>query len=197
MRYLTPVLRVALTAGLAASALVACTDTPERTTAPLPGGPSFASGSNAGANLDQWANGKTPPTGESWQNGNLNGNNSAYAEGRAVPFRLAIEAGVPVLPIAVAGTRHAMAKGSFRFRRAHARCVVLEPIDTAGMTLTDVADLRERTKSAIEAAKLLPQDVRKTSRALQVRIPDSGCARCCRAFANTTRSGHSVRRASA
>jgi uncharacterized repeat protein (TIGR01451 family) len=91
MRYLTPVLRVALTAGLAASALVACTDTPERTTAPLPGGPSFASGSNAGANLDQWANGKTPPTGESWQNGNLNGNNSAYAEGRAVPFRLAIE----------------------------------------------------------------------------------------------------------
>jgi uncharacterized repeat protein (TIGR01451 family) len=55
----------------------------------------FAPGSNAGANLDQWANGQTPPTGESWQNGNLNGNNSAYAEGKAVPFRLAIEGLTP------------------------------------------------------------------------------------------------------
>src|SRR3954471_19459515 len=68
-------------------------------------------------------------------------------------FRLAIEAGVPILPIAVAGTRHAMAKGSFQFRRAHARCVVLEPIETAGMALADVAALRERTKSAIDAAR--------------------------------------------
>src|ERR687889_1146770 len=40
-------------------------------------------------------------------------------------FRLAIDAGVPILPIAVAGTRYAMAKGSFRFKRAHARCRVL------------------------------------------------------------------------
>ena len=51
----------------------------------------FAPGSNAGVNLDQWANGSPAPTGESWQNGNLNGNNSTYAERRAVPFRLAIE----------------------------------------------------------------------------------------------------------
>jgi len=92
MRSSTPVLRTALTAGLAAFALLACTDTPEeRTTAPPVGGPLFAKGSNAGANLDQWANGHPPPTAESWQNGNLNGNNSAYAEGKAVPFRLAIE----------------------------------------------------------------------------------------------------------
>jgi hypothetical protein len=33
-------------------------------------------------------------------------------------FRLAIEQGVPILPIAVAGTRHAMAKHSFQFRPA-------------------------------------------------------------------------------
>ena len=44
-----------------------------------------------GVNLDQWANGSPPPTGEEWQNGNLNGNNSEYAEGLVVPFRLAIE----------------------------------------------------------------------------------------------------------
>src|SRR5512143_3256516 len=38
--------------------------------------------------LDQCANQTTPC---SWQNGDLNGNNSAYAEGDVVPFRLAIE----------------------------------------------------------------------------------------------------------
>ncbi|MCH8901404.1 MAG: hypothetical protein IIC88_03815, partial [Chloroflexi bacterium] len=38
--------------------------------------------------LDQCANLTTPC---SWQNGNLNGNNSAYSEGDVVPFRLAIE----------------------------------------------------------------------------------------------------------
>ncbi len=38
--------------------------------------------------LDQCANQTTPC---SWQNGDLNGNNSSYAEGLVVPFRLAIE----------------------------------------------------------------------------------------------------------
>jgi hypothetical protein len=37
-------------------------------------------------NLDQWASKDF-----AWQNGNLNGNNSAYPEGGVVPFRLAIE----------------------------------------------------------------------------------------------------------
>src|SRR5512138_192638 len=39
-------------------------------------------------NLDQCANDTTPCA---WQNGDLNGNNSAYAEGDVVPFRLAVE----------------------------------------------------------------------------------------------------------
>jgi len=37
-------------------------------------------------NLDQYAN-----TDDQWQNGDLNGNNSAYGEGMVVPFRLALE----------------------------------------------------------------------------------------------------------
>jgi len=68
-------------------------------------------------------------------------------------FRLAIEAGAPILPIAVAGTRYAMAKGSFRFKRAHARCRVLEPIETAGMTLDDVSALKTRTRAVIDDAR--------------------------------------------
>ncbi|HEY8173458.1 MAG TPA: hypothetical protein VIH21_10275, partial [Dehalococcoidia bacterium] len=42
----------------------------------------------AGVNLDQCANLTTPCE---WQNGNLNGSNSAFAENDVVPFRLAIE----------------------------------------------------------------------------------------------------------
>ena len=64
-------------------------------------------------------------------------------------FRLAVEAGVPILPIAVAGTRHAMAKGSFRFRRAEAICHVLEPIPTEGLSMADVPALRDRVRAML------------------------------------------------
>jgi 1-acyl-sn-glycerol-3-phosphate acyltransferase len=69
-------------------------------------------------------------------------------------FRLAIETGTPILPIAVAGTRYAMAKGSFEFRPARARCRVLEPIPTAGLTEADVPALRDQVRSVIEAARV-------------------------------------------
>jgi 1-acyl-sn-glycerol-3-phosphate acyltransferase len=68
-------------------------------------------------------------------------------------FRLALEAKVPIVPIVVAGTRSCMAKGTFRFQRAHARVRVLPPIETAGLTLADVAALRERTRSIIAEAR--------------------------------------------
>jgi 1-acyl-sn-glycerol-3-phosphate acyltransferase len=68
-------------------------------------------------------------------------------------FKLAIEAGVPILPIAVAGTRHCMAKGSFAFRRARAKARVLPPIPTTGLTHADVAALRDRTRDLIDAAR--------------------------------------------
>ncbi len=68
-------------------------------------------------------------------------------------FRLAIENKVPILPLAVAGTRHAMAKGSFQFRRANAACRVLDPIETAELTLADVSALRDRTRTIIDEAR--------------------------------------------
>ncbi len=46
----------------------------------------LAKGDSLGVNLDQWANADNE-----WQNGDLNGSNSAYAEGDVVPFRLAID----------------------------------------------------------------------------------------------------------
>jgi len=68
-------------------------------------------------------------------------------------FRLAIEAQAPVLPIAVAGTRNAMAKGTFKFLRARAMAQVLEPIDTAGMSLGDIPALKAMTRERIEAGR--------------------------------------------
>ena len=64
-------------------------------------------------------------------------------------FRLAVELGCPILPIAVAGTRHAMAKGSLLFQHAVAEARVLEPIPTEGLTLADVPALRDRVRTLI------------------------------------------------
>ena len=65
-------------------------------------------------------------------------------------FQIAIRNGVPILPIALAGTRHAMAKGTFQFRRANAVCKVLEPISTDGLTAKDVPALRDHVQALIE-----------------------------------------------
>ena len=80
-------------------------------------------------------------------------------------FRIAIETGTPILPMAVAGTRYAMAKGSFEFRPAHARCRVLDPVPTTGLTATDIPALRDRVRSLI-------QDARDTLRA-ELEVADS------------------------
>ena len=68
-------------------------------------------------------------------------------------FKLAIEAGAPILPIAVAGTKDCMAKHSFAFRKARAKARVLAPIPTQGMTSADLPALRERTREAIDTAR--------------------------------------------
>ena len=68
-------------------------------------------------------------------------------------FRLAIENSVPILPIVVAGTRRAMAKHTFQFQKTRAICRVLEPIETAELTLADLQVLKQRTRDAIAAAK--------------------------------------------
>jgi 1-acyl-sn-glycerol-3-phosphate acyltransferase len=72
---------------------------------------------------------------------------------RSGAFRLAVETGTPILPMVVAGTRHAMAKDSMRFNRARAIVQVLEPIETEGLGPEDVAALRDRVRDQIAAAR--------------------------------------------
>jgi 1-acyl-sn-glycerol-3-phosphate acyltransferase len=69
------------------------------------------------------------------------------------PFRLAIEAGVPVLPLAVRGTGTAMPKQGWRFGRSRAEVRVLEPVETTGLTMKDVPALKEQVRAVIAAAR--------------------------------------------
>lgn len=67
-------------------------------------------------------------------------------------FHLAIEAGVPILPLAIEGTRACRPKGSRWFGVASARVRVLPAISTSGCTAADLPRLREDTRAAIRDA---------------------------------------------
>jgi 1-acyl-sn-glycerol-3-phosphate acyltransferase len=64
-------------------------------------------------------------------------------------FRLAVEAGVPILPVAIGGTQRCMPRGSPWFGRAHAIARVLAPIDTQGLAADDVPRLRDMAQARI------------------------------------------------
>lgn len=68
-------------------------------------------------------------------------------------FRVAIDRQLPILPIAVAGTREAMAKHSLRFNHARAIVRVLEPVETTGLTISDLPEVRDRVRDSIAAAR--------------------------------------------
>jgi 1-acyl-sn-glycerol-3-phosphate acyltransferase len=64
-------------------------------------------------------------------------------------FRLAIDAGVPILPLVVHGTSSALAKHDWRFGRSTAVVHVLEPIETTGLTPADLQPLKARVRDLI------------------------------------------------
>jgi len=68
-------------------------------------------------------------------------------------FRLAIEAGVPILPLAVSGTATALRKHDWRFGRSDAEVRVLEPFETAGLSLSDIPELKARVRQTIVEAR--------------------------------------------
>jgi 1-acyl-sn-glycerol-3-phosphate acyltransferase len=64
-------------------------------------------------------------------------------------FRLAIQTGVPVLPLAVDGTKDALPTLGWQFDAADVRLHVFEPIETAGLGEADVPALREQVRATI------------------------------------------------
>jgi 1-acyl-sn-glycerol-3-phosphate acyltransferase len=67
-------------------------------------------------------------------------------------FRLAIDSGLPILPLAVLGTRDALVKHDWRFGFSRAEVRILDPIPTDGFGKADVAELRDRTRDRVAAA---------------------------------------------
>ena len=64
-------------------------------------------------------------------------------------FRLAIENRVPILPLAVHGTKTALRKHDWRFGQADAEVRILEPISTDGLTLDDLETLKASVRQRI------------------------------------------------
>jgi 1-acyl-sn-glycerol-3-phosphate acyltransferase len=73
-------------------------------------------------------------------------------------FRLAIETGADLLPLAVSGTRRALPKHSWRFATSRGLVAVGTPISTQGMTLADVERLKGLARDQILAlrASMMP-----------------------------------------
>lgn len=68
-------------------------------------------------------------------------------------FRLAIEEGVDILPVALAGTRNALPKGTWLLSPARGHVLVGPPISTAGLTLDDASALAERVQVVISTMR--------------------------------------------
>ena len=75
-------------------------------------------------------------------------------------FYLALEAGMPVVPLSVIGSRHVMLKGRLATYPGHVRLVVHEPIDTSGLAGTDPKAFGERVRQILapDAESDVPQD---------------------------------------
>jgi len=77
-------------------------------------------------------------------------------DGRLLPFKkgafvLAIETGVPIVPVGISGTRDVMAKGSFRIRSADITIRVGEPILVEGLGHEKRDVLLRRSRDSVAA----------------------------------------------
>ena len=65
-------------------------------------------------------------------------------------FRLAIETGADIWPLAVAGTRTALPKYSWKLGHARGLDTIGEPISTEGLTLEDTETLKQKARREVE-----------------------------------------------
>lgn len=75
---------------------------------------------------------------------------------RAGPFKLAIQAGVPIVPVAIEGAGEAMPPDTALIRPSDVRVRILAPIPTAGLEVSDVDRLREETRTRLAEALAPP-----------------------------------------
>jgi 1-acyl-sn-glycerol-3-phosphate acyltransferase len=65
-------------------------------------------------------------------------------------FHLALKAGVPIVPVALRGTRALMPRGSYLLRSGTITVILGEPIPTQGLSDEDRTTLSERVRSVVE-----------------------------------------------
>ena len=71
---------------------------------------------------------------------------------RAGTFMMAIESGLPVVPVAVDGSRHVMRKGQLMTCPGHVRVTVLDPIPTAGWRPEQARAFARQVQDAVDGA---------------------------------------------
>lgn len=70
---------------------------------------------------------------------------------KAGPFKLAIEAGVPVIPVAISGADRAMPADKPWIHRSRIRVRILAAVETRGLSVANVDELREEVRRRIAA----------------------------------------------
>lgn len=83
-------------------------------------------------------------------------------------FRLAVEMGLPILPIALDGTATTLPKHGWKFGSADIHLHVFDPVPTQGLTLADAPGLREQVRHGVidkiaEWRGVPPEDVDGTA----------------------------------
>ena len=69
---------------------------------------------------------------------------------KKVGFHLAIRAGVPIVPVALCGTRALMPRGSLLLRAGAIKVIIGQPIPTQGLSDEDRINLPERVRGIVE-----------------------------------------------
>ena len=72
-------------------------------------------------------------------------------DGRLLPFKkgafvMAVETGIPILPVTIDGTRNSLAKGSLWVKKAEVKVTIHEPVLTESMTYENRDELLEKVR---------------------------------------------------
>jgi 1-acyl-sn-glycerol-3-phosphate acyltransferase len=85
------------------------------------------------------------------------------------PFLVAIDAGLPVVPVSVSGSRHVMRKGRLMVRPGTVRLTVHEPIATSGIGRTEVIAFGNKVRDAVRLGVDEPVRSRRDAAAAEMR----------------------------
>lgn len=88
-------------------------------------------------------------------------------------FLLAIESGLPVVPMALRGSRHVMRKGQLMTCPGHVVLELFDPISVSGLTRADARSLAGRVHAIVAAAVAGDEDPRRPPAAESPAVPVS------------------------